>query len=110
MIYREHQRGLYASERPGVDLRNLMPGRSSYPVIVSLTPPTTLNQDPTARIRIVTGKDAPTAKHRDAQQHMKKKMVLLQIGKARMQCRILDPAREDRTRPVMRVQEDKDDR
>jgi hypothetical protein len=47
MIYREHQRGLYASERPGVNLRNLTPGRSSYPVIV-------------------TGKDAPTAKHCDA--------------------------------------------
>jgi len=66
MIYREHQRGLYASERPGVNLRNLTPGRSSYPVIVSLTPPTTLNQDPTAKNSIVTGKDAHTAKHCDA--------------------------------------------
>jgi len=66
MIYREHQRGLYASERPGVDLRNLTPGRSSYPVIVSLTPPTTLNQDIRRKTCIVTGTDAPTAKHCDA--------------------------------------------
>jgi len=66
MIYREHQRVPYASERPGVNLRNLTPGRSSYPVIVSLTPPTTLNQVPTAKTSIVTGKDAHTAKHCDA--------------------------------------------
>ncbi|WP_427131100.1 hypothetical protein [Pseudarthrobacter sp. S9] len=66
MIYREHQRALYASERPGVDLRNLTPGRSSYPVIVSLTPPTALNQDTPGKTCIVTGKDAPTAKPCDA--------------------------------------------
>jgi hypothetical protein len=66
MIYREHRRGLYASERPGVNLRNLTPGRSLYPVIVSLTPPTALNQDTTGNTCIVTGKDAPTAKHCDA--------------------------------------------
>ncbi|MEC5204959.1 hypothetical protein [Arthrobacter sp. MP_M7] len=66
MIYREHQRVPYASERPGVNLRNLTPGRSSYPVIVSLTPPTALNQDTPGKTCIVTGKDAPTAKHCDA--------------------------------------------
>ena len=66
MIYGEHQRGLYASERPCVNLRNLTPGRSSYPVIVSLTPPTALNQDTTGKTCIVRGKDAHTAKHCDA--------------------------------------------
>ncbi|WP_125616625.1 hypothetical protein [Specibacter cremeus] len=51
---------------PAWSFEILTPGRSLYPVIVSLTPPTALNQDPAGKPFIARGKDAPTAKHCDA--------------------------------------------
>jgi hypothetical protein len=66
MIYREHQRGLTRQNGPAWSFEILTPGRSSYRIIVSLTPPPALNQDPAAKTLLVTGKDAPTVKHCDA--------------------------------------------
>jgi hypothetical protein len=50
----------------GVVLRNSHAGRSPYPDVVSLTPPTTLNQDTTGNTCIVIASDALAAKHCDA--------------------------------------------
>ena len=49
---------LYPSERPGVNLRNLTPGRWLYAVIVSLTSPMALSPDTAGKTCIVTGKDS----------------------------------------------------
>jgi hypothetical protein len=58
--------GLFASERLGVMHQHHTPSRSHQYVIVSLTPPTTLNQEPPGKTFIATNDAAPTVKQHDA--------------------------------------------
>ena len=66
MIYREHQRAFTRQNGPAWTFEIRTPGRSSYPVIVSLTPTTTLKQEPGQKIPIATTKDGPKVKQSDA--------------------------------------------
>ena len=66
MIYREHQRAFMRQNGPAWTFEIRMPGRSSYLGIVSLTPTTTLKQEPGQKILIATAGDSPTVKQSDA--------------------------------------------